>query len=62
MTNGGKDDEQQLQMNEVVMQPGAGALILPSYWFHSIIGLTQLLVGWNTDILHKGIFNHVATT
>jgi hypothetical protein len=42
MTNGGDDDDdrQQLQMNEVVMQPG-DVLILPSYWFHSIIGLTH---------------------
>ena len=32
--------EYNLWMNEVVLQPG-DALILPSYWFHSIIGLTN---------------------
>lgn len=29
-----------LYMNEVVMNPG-DALVLPSYWFHSIIGLSE---------------------
>jgi hypothetical protein len=49
MTRGDDDDdddnnsdsqEQQVQMNEVVLQLG-DALILPTYWFHSIIGLTH---------------------
>lgn len=38
--SGGDNKHLQLQMNEVVMQPG-DVLILPSYWFHSIVGLTH---------------------
>lgn len=32
--------ERDIYLNELVLQQG-DALILPSYWFHSIIGLTQ---------------------